>query len=121
MNTYGLSSNQRIRDSRDFERVYQLRKRESDRYLLVFGASNDRSRTRFGLSVSKKHGNAVVRARLKRLLRESFRLEQHMLPPGFDFILIPKQNTDAGLKEYRNSLSRLTKKIAKKLINAEQL
>ena len=105
----------RIRSSQEFEWIYAQRQRAGDDHLLVFAAANGLEHPRLGLSVSKKHGNAVRRARLKRLLREAFRLSQHELPPGLDLILIPRQGTAAGLEEFRGSLVRLVRRLAKRL------
>jgi ribonuclease P protein component len=96
MTKFGLPKSRRLRSPREFAEVYQLRQRMGDQHLLVFGARNEQGETRVGLSVSKKHGNAVVRARLKRLLREAFRLSHPELPSGLDLILIPRQNSGAG-------------------------
>lgn len=115
MKRFGLSKSQRLRKSREFERVYRLKQRAGDEHLLLFGAKNDSGRTRFGVSVSKKHGNAVRRNRLKRLLREAFRLEQHELPDGVDVILIPRKNSGATLHDYRESLQRAAWKLARRL------
>jgi len=112
---YGISAAQRIRDSRTFEQIYAQRHRAGNRHLLVFGVPNDLGITRFGLSVSKRHGNAVCRVRLKRLLREAFRLSQHELPSGLDLILIPKQNSGAGLDDYRSALVAAAEKLARQL------
>ena len=71
---------QRIRASGDFERVYAAKQRAGDQHLLIFGVSNGLPHTRIGLSVSKKHGNAVRRSRIKRLLREAFRLDPDHAP-----------------------------------------
>lgn len=108
---YTIDNSQRIRSSRDFARIYERKQRAGDGHLLVFGLRNDLGITRFGLSVSKKHGNAVKRARLKRLLREAFRLSQHELPDGWDFVLIPRQNSGATLDDYRESLKRAARKL----------
>jgi ribonuclease P protein component len=105
----------RLRSSRDFERVYDQGQRAGDEHLLVFAAANELGWPRLGLSVSRKHGNAVRRARLKRLLREAFRLAQHEIPPGLDLVLIPRQNSGAGRDDYQKSLLRLVQRLAKRI------
>tara|TARA_B100000900_G_scaffold356860_1_gene326863 strand:- start:142 stop:393 length:252 start_codon:yes stop_codon:yes gene_type:complete len=49
---------------------------------------NGTSQTRVGLTVSRKVGNAVIRNRVKRWLREAIRHQQTQLPPGFDVVVI---------------------------------
>jgi len=111
-----LSAWRRLRHQRDFDRVYAARCRASDGRLLVFADVGLESRgTRFGLSVSKKHGNAVCRGRLKRLLREAFRLQQAELPDGLDLVLIPRQGDLPTLEEFKASLLKLAGQLAKKL------
>ena len=62
--------------------------------MVVVGLPRRDGGHRLGLSVSKDHGNAVRRGKIKRLLREAFRLERPTLPGGFDLVLIPR--VDAG-------------------------
>lgn len=114
MSRYGFSRDDRIRSTQEFARIYDLGRRKGDRHLLIFAAPNDLGRTRIGLSVSRKHGPAVARNRVKRLLREAFRLTKHELPQGLDLILIPRINSGAGLDDYRSSLKRITKRLAEK-------
>jgi len=106
---------QRIRSGKDFERAYGHKLRAGDQHLLVFGVANELPNTRIGLSVSKKHGNAVRRSRIKRRLREAFRLSQHELPSGLDLVLIPRQNSGATLDDYQKSLKYLARKIARRI------
>ena len=49
---------------------------------------NQRSQARLGVTVTKKVGSAVIRNRIKRHVREYFRLNKHLLPPGHDVLII---------------------------------
>lgn len=109
---------QHLRSGADFERVYNRKCRGSDQHLLIFGDWNGLSETRIGLSVSRKLGNAVVRNRLKRMLREAFRHGQYDLPAGLDLILIPKAGSQSTVDDYRQSLVRSARYVARKLTSA---
>lgn len=115
MNTYSFSKDQHLRSKADFERVYALKCKAADGVLLLFAATNDISLSRIGLSVSKKHGGAVVRNRLKRLLREAFRLVQHQLPAGLDLIAIPLTKERASLEAYQDSLVKIVTRLKRRL------
>jgi len=114
MKPFGFSKSQHLRSSADFKHVYDVKCKAADGVLLVFAASNSTPTTRIGLSVSKKHGGAVVRNRLKRLLREAFRLSQHELPAGFDLIAIPLAKDRATLDAYRESLVKIVRRLTKR-------
>ncbi len=105
----------RIRSRADFQRAYGRRCTASDNLLLVFGAPNDLSYPRIGLSVSRKLGNAVARNRWKRLLREAFRLNHRQLPAGIDLVVIPRQGAEPELAGLLRSLPRLADRLAWKL------
>jgi ribonuclease P protein component len=87
-------------------------RRVNDNRLTIWGAPNDLSHPRLGLVVSRKHGGAVQRNRLKRRLREAFRLSQHELPP-LDLICLPRTGVRLTLDGCHESLQRLAKRIAK--------
>jgi ribonuclease P protein component len=105
----------RLRSGKDFERVYALKCKAADGVLLLFMAKNDGPATRIGLSVSKKHGGSVDRNRLKRWLREAFRLEQHQFPSRIDLIAIPLDGSRASLAAYRKGLVSLVKRLSRRL------
>jgi ribonuclease P protein component len=112
-----LSRSRRIKSSRDFAKVFENRLRAADGCLLVYAAENKLGRTRFGVSVSRKVGKAVVRSAVKRLLREAFRLSQHDLPSGLDLVLIPQREAAgaAGLADYQKSLVELTRRLSRRM------
>lgn len=109
-----------LRSGKDFDRVYALKCKAADGVLLLFVARNELGVTRIGLSVSKKHGGAVQRNRLKRWLREAFRLERHLLPAGFDLIAIPLAAERASLAAYRQSLPTLLQRLSRRIERADQ-
>jgi len=116
---FSFPRTRRLRQAADFARVYGRKIRAGDHTLLIFADASPQSATRMGLSVSKKHGNAVRRQRIKRLLREAFRLEQRNIPAGLDLILIPRVNSGAELSDYRQSLVKLSRRLHKRLIASE--
>lgn len=112
---FTFGADQRLRKAAEFERVYAGKVRAADDHLLIFALRNQLGRTRVGLSVSRKHGGSVRRQRLKRLLRESYRLAQHELPAGLDLILIPRPASGATIEAYQESLRRLVRKLDRRL------
>lgn len=74
----------------DFQRVYRKGKSYANRYLIMYILKNETQRNRVGISVSKKVGNSVVRHRITRLIRESYRLNEELFVGGLDIIVIAR-------------------------------
>lgn len=115
MTGFRFLKSQHLRSKADFERVYSKKVKAADGNLLIFADRNGQTLTRIGLSVSKKHGGAVVRNRLKRLLREAFRLSQHQIVSGLDLILIPLVADRASLAGYQDGLVKITRRLLRRL------
>ena len=100
----GFPARMRVRLDRDFKRAYDLRLRRDLGFASMLGAPNGLVHPRLGISISRRVGNAVKRNRIKRLLREAFRHEQHGLPDGVDFILQIRPHETRTLEDYRAAL-----------------
>jgi ribonuclease P protein component len=113
--TARLRPHERLKDPEAFRRAFQRRRWESDGILAVYGIENGRDHPRLGISVSrKKVRSANDRNRLKRLVREAFRLSKAEFPPGFDFVVVPRAQ-DATFDAVRRSLSNLTRKLVRRM------
>lgn len=90
-----LSLTESLKKYAQFYQVYRNGKSYANKYLVMYLIKNDLSENRIGISVSKKVGNSVVRHRVTRLIRESYRLKKSMLKTGFDIVIVAR----AGAKD----------------------
>lgn len=103
----------RVRRRSDFRRVMRRGRSAPDRLMRVWVLPNGLEHSRFGLVVGRRHGGAVSRNRVKRVLREAFRLSQCELPGGLDIACSPHVGVEIGLPGARQSLLRLTARLAR--------
>lgn len=94
----------RISHKRDFEAAYRQGVRRVHGAIAVYGRPNALSHSRLGLSVGKRIGNAVRRGRMKRLLREVFRVIREEMPPGYDLVVSVRPHRELPLERYKESL-----------------
>ncbi len=105
---FGLPGTCRIKTAREFRRVYGRGVRVRSRGLIVVAFKRRQPGHRLGLAVSKEHGCAVRRNKIKRIFREAFRLERPELPGRYDLVLIPqKREGKYILEEIRHELRQL--------------
>lgn len=79
-----------LKKNTDFQNVYRNGKSYANRFLVMYVKENGTDRNRLGISVSKKVGNSIVRHRLTRLIRESYRLNEERFPCGRDIVVIAR-------------------------------
>jgi ribonuclease P protein component len=80
----------RLSRNAEFERVYRQGRSHGNRYLVLYSfPRRDGEEPRLGVSVSRRVGGAVVRNRVKRVLREAFR-DREGVPAGHDFVLVAR-------------------------------
>ena len=87
----------RLSKSEDFARIYRAGKSVANKYLVLYyfdrlssDTMNEEGCSRVGFSVSKRVGGAVERNRVKRVLREAFRMNADSIKGGMDFVLIAR-------------------------------
>ena len=102
----------RLAHAREFQAVYGGRVRKVRGPLTVFALPNGLEHPRLGLSVGRRCGTAVMRNRIKRGVREAFRLSQHDLPRlegeragSFDFIVSTSPHPPMSVEEYGRALA----------------
>ena len=81
-----------LKKNRDFQVVYRQGTSYANRYLVMYVKENHLEKNRIGISVSKKVGNSVVRHRLTRLIRESYRLNEQKFRSGLDIVVVVRVN-----------------------------
>jgi ribonuclease P protein component len=96
----------------EYDAVYRAGKRRSSSHFTIFLRANDLPLSRFGFSIKKALGGAVVRNRIRRRLREMVRCHRQEIPAGWDFVMHPKSSVaKAPLPALTAELLRLVKNL----------
>lgn len=92
----------------DFQTVYKKGKSYANRFLVMYVLENHMEKNRLGISVSKKVGNSVIRHRITRLIRESYRLKEDLYRNGLDIVVIARTNArNASYYEIESAMRHL--------------
>lgn len=90
-----FGKDEKIRKRSEYLTIYEQGVRKYSENFTVILLKNQGKTNRLGIAVSKKVGDAVKRNRIKRLVREFFRLNKHRLPSSQDIVIIGKKFTPA--------------------------
>lgn len=97
-----------LKKNTDFAQVYQEGRSLANKYLVMYVRDNALGKNRLGISVSKKVGNSIVRHRLTRLIRESYRLQEDHFRCGTDIVIIARNSAKGkGYHEIESALVHL--------------
>lgn len=115
-----------LKKDQDFKRVYRNRKTFGNRNFTLYLRENHTGEVRIGFSISKKVGNAVFRNLTKRRLKMLYRDYCHTLKPGYDMVLVVKNNVaDLSFLQLKSAflhimkISKMTNHTNKKNKNAK--
>lgn len=109
--TYAFPRSHRLSGQSAFAAVYAARAREVRGPLVLQGIPNGMGYCRLGLSVGRGVGIAARRNRIKRLLREAFRLMGNDLPVGYDWVVVVRRHEPMILAEYQKLLMQMALKL----------
>ena len=99
-----------LKKNKDFQNVYRKGKSYANKYFVMYVLKNNTEENRIGISVSKKVGNSVVRHRMTRLIRESYRLQESTFQRGLDIVVVCRASAkDKGYKDMESALIHLGK------------
>lgn len=91
-----MKNSESLRKNRQFQFVYKNGKSYANKYLVMYVKENGLGMNRIGISVSKKVGNSVIRHRVKRLVKESYRLHENVFNSGLDIVIVARAKACEG-------------------------
>jgi len=99
-----------LKKNSDFRYVYQNGKSYANKFYVMYVLENNQDRNYLGISVSKKVGNSVVRHRICRLVRESYRLHEDMFNSGLNIVVVARKSASCvSYHETESALLHLSK------------
>ncbi|MEA2707762.1 MAG: ribonuclease protein component [Phycisphaerales bacterium] len=104
---YTFPKSKRVGGRVEFSAVFDAKVRRSRGPLTAYALPTTAKSARLGLSVSRRVGTAPRRNRIKRMLRESFRLMQHDFPRAYDLVIVVRPHEPLMLAEYQRMLTAL--------------
>ena len=106
-----MKNTEAIKQNFEFKSLYYRGGCTVSKNIVFYYRKNKRSYNRLGLTVSKKIGNAVVRNKIKRLIRENYRLREDKIMPGVDIVIVARHSVrDKSFHEIGKDMDYILKK-----------
>ena len=100
----------RLRSNIEFKKIYKDGKNYWNRNFILYVRRNKLKETRVGFTISKKIGNAVTRNKIRRRMKEAYRLNFNSINSGYDLIFIPKKHiVDISYDDIEDSMIHIMK------------
>lgn len=101
-----------LKKNHEFRKLYSKGKSAASKYVVVYVCKNRKSGNRLGITVSTKLGGAVVRNRIRRRLKEIYRLNESSILTGYDIVIVARTKSRfAKWDELQSSVMFLFKKL----------
>ena len=99
MKSKSFKSYEHIRLRRDFQNLYKSKNRLVSSFFVIVYIKNELEYPRIAVSIRKKFGKAVCRNKLKRYIKEIYRLNKELFLAGYDYLFIPRKSLSARFSE----------------------
>ena len=83
----------KMKENKDFVSLFKKGRFISDKRAVVYYRKNGTDKNKLGISTGKKTGNAVMRSRCRRIIRQAYRETEGLFPKGFDIVVVSRQFT----------------------------
>ena len=79
-----------LKKNSEFQRIYKKGRYKAGKHIVMYVLPNKKEINRIGITTGKRFGNSVQRNRMKRIIRESYRLSREKMKSGYDIIFVAR-------------------------------
>ena len=83
----------KMKENKDFVSLFKKGRFISDKRAVVYYRKNGTDKNKLGISTGKKTGNAVMRSRCRRIIRQAYRENENLFPKGYDIVVVSREYT----------------------------
>lgn len=91
-----------LKKNYEFKQIFLNGKYYSGQFIEIFVVKKNQQYNKLGIAINKKSGNSVIRNKIKRLLRENYRLLESNIKTGYNLIILWKKNIEGGKATFYN-------------------